>query len=69
MKKDLDRLVRTLVREHDCTVQPTGKGHRKVSGPNGGFVIAAVTPGNYRGLLNFMRDVRHRLGINLKERS
>lgn len=63
MKKDIKALI-ALLRRLGCTVLE-GKSHYKAVSAQG-QVTFAKTPSDVRALLNIRRDIKHKLGVDIR---
>lgn len=65
LRKDAQRLRRTLETEYGCTVTLGKQGHWKVTLPGCQPVFISDTPSDQKALRNIKGDVRRHLGIEL----
>lgn len=65
LRKDVDRLVQRLEREHGCTVRRTGKHHYRVTKPGVASITMTGTPSDRMVMRRIVRDCRLYLGIDL----
>ena len=65
LKKDVDRLVQRLEREHGCIVRRTGKRHYRVTKPGVASITMTGTPSDRMVMRRIARDCRVYLGIDL----
>lgn len=68
LRKDVDRILKRLEADYDCTVRSTGKDHWRVTRPGHQPITMSRTPSDQRVLRNIEADVRKYLGIDLKKR-
>lgn len=65
LKSDVERMVKELCRDHECTAKLTRRGHWRVSRPGHQPISMARTPSDQRALNNMRADVAKFLGVDL----
>lgn len=65
LKRDVQTIVDTLVRDHGCTAKLTTGGHWRISRPGHQPITMSRTPSDQRALKNQRGDIRKYLGIVL----
>ena len=63
LKADVERIVQTLVTDHDCEAKLSKNGHWRVSRPGHQPITMSRTPSDQRVLKNIRRDIRVYLGV------
>ena len=65
MRRDVARLVKSLVKDHGCEANLSKSGHWRVTRPGYQIVTVAGTPNSQLVMKTIKADVRRHLGIDL----